>query len=40
MSLHEVGANQDAAEFEECFVNVIATFASDAEAAELMQPTD
>jgi len=40
MTLQEVGANHDAAEFEECVVDVIATFAADAEAAELMQPAD
>lgn len=40
MTLHKVTANHDASEGEECFVNVVAAFAADAEAAELVQPTD
>jgi hypothetical protein len=40
MTLQKVTADHDASEVEKCFVNVVAAFAADAEAAELVEPTD
>lgn len=40
MSLHKVTADHDASEAEECFVDVVTAFAANAEAAELVQPTN
>jgi len=40
MSLHKVAADHDTSEVKECFVDVVTAFAADAEAAELVQPTD
>ena len=40
MTIEEVTADHNAAEFEEGLVNVIPSFATDSESAELMQPAD
>src|SRR5436190_23947647 len=40
MTLEEVAANDDAAECEEGFVDIVASFVSCAKTSELMEPTD